>query len=446
MTNRVTEAYNAACKLPGNGLVDIMRTLAADPAVPTWKRPYPPRPNFVEEREIRAFADDLMALLGMLTTLPERLFDGDLDRFLTAVGVHGARAELMRRHADQQPVLFGRADVYHDGTAFKLLEFGIGSDLGGWDWAGEVPRGLLEIDAFAAFAAEHGLGYVHTGQETVRTLRETGTAFTGGREPVVAIIEGPGGLDQFGAGTWYNVHRVLRGLGLDLHLGELDDLHEKDGRLVLDGREIDVVWRAFDTDQLLEDPRWVELAEPVFRAHERGDVLLWHTLQSNLFGEKGCMALLSDPRYAAGFTAEERQVIDRALPWTRSFQAAADLAAPGVLDDLLDRRDTLILKPNNLYGGHGVVAGWEVGADDWRTALAEGAEAGCVVQQRVVPRTEFMVDPATGEEQPWQTLWGVFYQPDGYAGAQARVVPADSTGVIGHRCLDLVHTGSVLTY
>jgi hypothetical protein len=343
-------------------------------------------------------------------------------------------------------VLFGRADVHHDGTAFKLLEFGIGSDLGGWDWAGEVPRGLLKIGAFADFARQHDLSYVHTGRETVRTIKAAARAIAGDREPVVAIIEAPGALEFFGANVWFNVHRVLRGLGLDLHVGELDDLEVKDGKLVLNGHVLDMVWRAFDTDQLLEDPRFTELAEPVFRAHETGQVLLWHTLQSNLFGEKGCMALLSDPRHAAGFTAEERAVIDRALPWTRSFQTPDALAEPGVLDDLLDRRQSLILKPNNLYGGHGVVAGWEVGADEWRSALDQGAAAGCVVQQRVVPRTEFMVDPATGEERPWQTLWGVFYQPDGYAGAQARLIPADSTGVIGHHCFELIHTGAVLTY
>jgi hypothetical protein len=158
------------------------------------------------------------------------------------------------------------------------------------------------------------------------------------------------------------------------------------------------------------------------------------------------MALLSDPRHAAGFTAEERRVIDRALPWTRSFQGPATLEAVGLLDDLTDRRETLILKPNNLFGGHGVVAGWESSPDEWRTALTQGAATGCIVQERVVPRTEFMVDPVTGEEEPWQTLWGVFYQPDGYAGAQARVIPAGSSEVIGHRCIDKVHTGSVLTY
>ncbi|WP_051967507.1 hypothetical protein [Kitasatospora mediocidica] len=445
MTNDVTRAYNAACHVPGNTLVDVMRAVEADPGIPTWKRPYPPRPVFVAQEQIRGFADDLMRLVGMLTTLPERLFDGDLDRFMETVGVHGARAELMRRHARETPVHFGRADAYHDGTGFKLLEFGIGSDLGGWCWAGEVPRALLEVDAFGAFAREHGLGYVHTGRETVRTVKAAAAPVAGGREPVVALIEAPGGLDTFG-GIWHTMHGVMRGLGLDFHLGELTDLREKDGRLFLGELPIDLVWRAFDTDQLLEDPRNLELVEPVFRAHEAGQVVLWHTLQSNLFGEKGCMALLSDPRYRHGFSAEEHRVIERALPWTRSLQGVAALQDTALVERLREDRDRLILKPNNLFGGHGVVAGWETGADDWWSALTAGAAAGCVVQERVVPQTEWMVDPATGTEQPWQTLWGIFYQPDGYAGAHARMIPADSSAVIGFRCMDKVHTGSVLHY
>ncbi|MDH6130748.1 hypothetical protein P3T37_000115 [Kitasatospora sp. MAA4] len=445
MTNSVTRAYNTACRVPGNALVDVMRTVEADARIPTWKRPYPPRPVFVPQDRIHGFADDLMQLLGMLTTLPERLFDGDLDRFMAAVGVHGARAELMRRHAPETPRLSGRADAYHDGTGFKLLEFGIGSDLGGWDWAGEVPRALLEVDGFASFAREHGLDYVHTGRATVRTIKEAAAAYNGVREPVVALVEAPGGMDTFGS-IWHNLHRVMRGLGLDLHLAELTELQEKDGRLVLNGLPIDVVWRAFDTDQLLENTRNLELAEPVFRAHEAGQTLLWHTLQSNLFGEKACMALLSDPRYAHGFSAEERRVIERALPWTRSLQGPAALQDTALVEQLRDRREHLILKPDNLFGGYGVVAGWETGDDEWWTALTEGAAAGCVVQERVVPQTELMVDPATGTEQPWQTLWGVFYHPDGYAGAHARVIPADSSAVIGLRCIDRIHTGSVFHY
>ncbi|WP_063832449.1 MULTISPECIES: hypothetical protein [Streptomyces] len=445
MTDQVTSAYNAAAGAPGSDLRHVMDAVRANPGIPTWKRPYPPRPIFVEERRVRAFADDLMRMLDLLTSLPERLFDGDLDRFCDAIGVHGDRRRLMQRHAADRPVHFGRADVYDDGAAFKLLEFGIGSDLGGWCWAGEVPRALLEVEPFAAFAQEHGLGYVHTGHETVRTIREFAAEFTGGREPMVALIEAPGGLGDFG-GIWHNFHRVMRSLGLDFHLGELTDIEERDGALHLDGRRIDVVWRAFDTDQLLESPEHQALAEPVFRAYEQGQVLLWTTLQTNLFGEKACMALLSDPRWSGKFSAQERELIDRVLPWTRSLQGGEALDDTELADRIRTRRASLVLKPNNLYGGHGVVAGWEVDDEQWWQAVTEGAAGGCVVQERVVPKTELMVDPADGALRPWQTLWGVFYQPDGYAGAHARMIPAESSAIIGFRCMDRIHTGSVFHF
>ncbi len=78
--------------------------------------------------------------------------------------------------------------------------------------------------------------------------------------------------------------------------------------------------------------------------------------------------------------------------------------------------------------------------------MTEGAAGGCVVQERVVPKTELMVDPADGALRPWQTLWGVFYQPDGYAGAHARMIPAESSAIIGFRCMDRIHTGSVFHF
>ena len=54
-------------------------------------------------------------------------------------------AELMRLGATGHPELYGRADAYHDGTSYKLLEFNVGSELGGID-AAQVNRALLNVD------------------------------------------------------------------------------------------------------------------------------------------------------------------------------------------------------------------------------------------------------------------------------------------------------------
>ena len=78
----------------------------------------------------------------------------------------------------------------------------------------------------------------------------------------------------------------------------------------------------------------------------------------------------------------------------------------------------------------GVVVGWETDDAAWRRALEELAAEGCVVQQRVVPRTELVVDPVTGETGEWQAAYGMFYTPQGCAGAYAKVVPAGSGGII----------------
>jgi uncharacterized circularly permuted ATP-grasp superfamily protein len=46
-------------------------------------------------------------------------------------------------------------------------------------------------------------------------------------------------------------------------------------------------------------------------------------------------------------------------------------------------RERLVLKPNDEYGGKGVVIGWETTPDEWARALAEALRTPSVVQERV---------------------------------------------------------------
>ena len=49
-----------------------------------------------------------------------------------------------------------------------------------------------------------------------------------------------------------------------------------------------------------------------------------------------------------------------------------------------------------------------------------------IVQERVRPDPEPVVDPGTGVVAPWSPVWGVFLTPAGYAGLHVRAVPAGS--------------------
>ncbi|MFF5494849.1 hypothetical protein [Streptomyces aquilus] len=442
MTDAVTRAYNESPVPP-----DSAPTLRRAPSLADWPGEYLCRPLFVEKAQLHGFAADLDRMLALLTSLPERLYDGDLDAFCAALGLDERRGAAMRMLGGGAPPHAGRADVYHDGTAFKLLEFGIGSEVGGWDRAGEIPRVLLEEDAaFASFAAGHGLGYTHTGRVLADALREAGAAVVaGGGDPVVALLEGPGGLARWGA-TWQPLRELMRGFGLDFRIGEIGRITFRQGKPHLDGTPVDVVYRCFEADQVYLDPEAMALVEPLCRAHEAGTVVLWTPLESNLYCEKGCLALLSDTRYRDRFSAAEQAVIDRVLPWTRVLHGDGFLADADLVARCHDRRAELILKPNGLYGGKGVVAGWETDAGEWWRAVREAAEGGCVLQERVTPRPEPVVDPLTGAVEHWQAAWGFFYLPRGHAGAYARVLPAGDSAVIGISANDKTRTAGVFHY
>lgn len=131
MSDHVTEAYNQQCLDGNTGLLNAMARAEFPPLfhVSCGHRLLP-RPFFIDEGPMRAFADDIRSVFDLLTQLPDRLFDGDLGAYCTALGIPGRQAALMRRFAGGDPVPYGRADIYHDGTSFKLLEFNVGSELG----------------------------------------------------------------------------------------------------------------------------------------------------------------------------------------------------------------------------------------------------------------------------------------------------------------------------
>ncbi|GAA2601649.1 hypothetical protein SMC26_07440 [Actinomadura fulvescens] len=430
MNDRVAEAFNERARSRDSGLSTLTRRLKEHPTFERWPGGFLARPLFLGRAETLAFAADLQRLVALLTALPDRLFDGDLDRFCAAVRVTGERATLMRRLGEPSAPHCGRADVYHDGTSMKLLEFGIGSELGGWGRGGEICRSLLADEEFGAFAGDHRLSYIHNGRYLAGLLRQLGATVAPDREPAVAIIEGPGALVTGGHG-WRVLEDVLRWLGIDIHLGEVTEIEERGDRLHLRGVPIDVVYRAFEADQLVGDADAMARAELIFRAHEAGAAVLWTPLESNIYCEKTCMALLSAPGARDRFTAAERALVDRVLPWTRELVADSFRDDPDLVDECVARRRDLIVKPNGRYGGIGVVAGWEVAERDWPRLLREKAADGCIVQERVVPRDEEVIDPTTGKGEPWHAVYGFFYTPLGHSGAYARTLPAPESAVIG---------------
>ncbi|WP_043174319.1 hypothetical protein [Streptomyces sp. NRRL B-24484] len=422
MTDRMTRRYNRELARPGSPLAAVDLNSGTDPALAALGYRYLDRPVFFGEQEIRRFEADLLGTVDLLTSLPERLFDGDTARVCEALGLSPAKAALVGDLQKTKPPRFGRIDAYHDGESLRILEFNASSQTGGQEWVGAVADALLQQDAFREFAGAHGLHHVDTTAELARSLRAAASAVTSGRDPVVALVEGPGGMASYGH-AWRPLQRILRGHGLECRLGEIGDLTVDRGRVRFDGTPVDLVYRVFDLDQVVDHPEGRALTERLRDAHRDGRVVLWSPLETDLHANKRWMAYLSDPSLRGHLSAEERATVDRVLPWTRMLTAGRG-ADRSTVEECRERRADLILKLNEGFAGSGITCGWLVDDRQWERALRQAAEVGAVVQQRVVPRREPVHDPATGRTEDWDSCLGLYWMPGGFAGGGSRLVPS----------------------
>lgn len=379
------------------------------------------RPLFADHAEIAGFAGDLGALFDLLAALPERCFDGDVGRYCAALGIDERQSALMRIGATGRPERYSRADAYHDGTRFKLLEFNVGSELGGID-AAQMNRAFLDIPAFADFARREQLAFVDTAALLAGELRQAAEAVGASADPVVALIEAPGALREH-AHVFDAIKEAMERYGISLLLGEVQQLSTRRGKLMLGGTPLDVVLRYYTAEQLLDHSAAAEDMEMIARAHAVGATALYTSLECGLVESKANLALLHDPRHREAFSAPELELIDRIVPWTRAIGAGASADdRASLIEQLRAHRESLILKPGVGCGGAGALLGRELTDRAWADALDAIAGEDYIAQEVVVPALEPVLDPASGEIELWQANWGIFATDEGYGGAFVRAL------------------------
>ncbi|MFF2506431.1 hypothetical protein ACFVTY_24050 [Streptomyces sp. NPDC058067] len=432
MSPRVTAEYVEECRAADSRLRHAARELNLPETYgESYGRLLLDRPLFVPRTEITGFADDLAALFDILVSLPGRLFDGDLRRYCSALGMDERLAELMCRGASGRPPLHLRADAYHDGSAFKLLELNIGSQLGGTDFA-QLNRAFLQGTAFKDFAEQHQLEHIDTAARVARTLRRVGGTVTSD-EPVVALIEANGGIAAY-RHVFTALQEAMLDHGVRLLLGEVQELGELDGKVTLRGTPLDVVLRYFVASEVVDDEVARDRLDTLVRAHESGQTVLYTPLEGAMFASKGSLALLHDPHTRATLSDRERAVVERAMPWTRLLSRSRHSAEAHA--ELIDRchaeRENLVLKPGVGHGGAGTVIGHEVTDEEWRKALRERFTGDHVVQERVRPAGEPVVDADTGVVADWVANYGIFVDTEGYAGSFVRALKPTDGAVVAY--------------
>jgi hypothetical protein len=417
--NAITAAYLAELDRRGVGWDEVWRAgqAAGDLGPTTYYGRCLTRPAFLDRAERDQLERDLGRVRDALSALPERLFGGDMGAFARAAGMTDAQVSAVLRVTGSPPPRLTRADLYHDGTNFRLMELNIGSTLGGLDNA-VLNRAVLSHPVVADFVAGAGLGFVDTMAELADMLL-TEYKTDDGHPPLFAAVDWPESFATLEPLLQASADSLAE-FGVEIvpcHLGQLDI---SGGRVRLRGRVVDVIYRVFLIEDLLA-PEAPALIDPLLRAVERGDVAMFTPMDAELYGSKAALAMLSDEANRDRFSPTELDSIDRILPWTRMVRDEP-VTVDGQRVDLLtyatEQRTDLVLKPTLMHAGLGVVLGWQASAEEWTKALRDAIDGPYVLQRRIRPESEPF--PAADGLEEQLVAWLVFMVSRGFGGVIVR--------------------------
>lgn len=273
-----------------------------------------------------------------------------------------------------------RLDTFLNPHGFKFLEYNGENPAG----VGDQPsltslfRRIKEVDEFLQRHEHH---HPEPHRSLLRGLDSAYREFGGKTEkPGIAIVDWQG----VATGAEFEIlQEFFESEGYRSRICHPDELEYDGATLRAEDFEIDIFYKRVIIHEFLE--RYDE-THPLYRACEDGNVCMANSFRSKIPHKKSSFAVLSDPAFRHLFTPQQISAIENHIPWTRVVEPVETYFDGGrrdLLELLRAERERFVLKPNDDYGGHGIVLGWESGQSEWDDAIARALESPYVVQERV---------------------------------------------------------------
>ena len=225
-------------------------------------------------------------------------------------------------------------------------------------------------------AARHGV--LHTLLDAWRQF--SALASRSVRSPSIAIVDWP---DVPTRNEFVLFQRYFEERGLSAAIVEPAAMEYRDGRLSAGGRAIDLIYKRVLLHELIDRGG---LDQPMVRAVRDRAVCMVNPFRCKILHKKASLAVLSDERNARLFDTDESAAIDAHVPWTRVVEERRTVYRGGWVDlvpFIAEHREHLVLKPNDDYGGAGIVLGWQVDDTAWQRAIHTALGAPYIVQEKV---------------------------------------------------------------
>ena len=176
--------------------------------------------------------------------------------------------------------------------------------------------------------------------------------------------------------------------GLECVITDPREVEYRNGKLMAGDFHITLIYKRVLVSELIERGG---MDHPIVRAVLDKNVCMVNPFRCKILHKKASLAVLADERNAPLFTAEEQEAIAAHIPWTAHVEERTKLYRGQPVDLLpfiVENRENLVLKPNDEYGGKGVVLGWETTPEAWAQALQDALTDHYIVQERVAIPSE----------------------------------------------------------
>lgn len=177
--------------------------------------------------------------------------------------------------------------------------------------------------------------------------------------------------------------QYFRENGLASRIVDPRDVEYRHGKLMAGDYRIDLIYKRVLISELYERGG---LNHPVVEALRNRAVCMVNGFRCKILYKKASFAVLSDELNAEMFSPSERHAIAEHIPWTRRVEERKTLLAGQEIDlvpHILAQRERFVLKPNDDYGGKGIVLGWTVDASTWEAAVRKALVEPYIAQERV---------------------------------------------------------------
>jgi len=360
---------------------------------PTFIKPY-----FVDQAVRPLFDKVTKLLISSLNKIGDLYFHEGL--FKEQILLNGRTADL----AAIDPGYFGhqiinRLDIFYipETGELKLLEYNCG-DPSGMGWHDQMLEMFLGLPVMKQLGEKYDFQIDWLVKSHFKTFMKKYQEWC--RVKGVTPCEKPNisfvcKRDSTVLGDFLAFVEYYRAMGYQTEFGDPRDF-EYDGKtLTLKGDPIHLIYRDAIDDVIL-DPYWDD-SQQLVQALRDNAVCFINPVSSASGDWKSILEILSDTRYERHFTPEECECHANHIPWTRTL-LDKKTSYQGTDIDLLpfvrNNKDLFVLKPNDGYGGFGVMVGNVSEQKEWEALIETSMKDGIVytVQDLVtIPREEFPV-------------------------------------------------------